>query len=72
MTVRKEYRCNLCRDCIENETKGVGIRFDGSHLISFKMLQDAENHLCNYCIAGIKVETARLDEADRARQERSQ
>ncbi len=72
MTILRTYRCNLCGDAIADETKGVGVRFDGQHPPSFKMIRDAEHHLCNFCVAGIKVESARLDEDDRAREKRSQ
>ena len=66
MTVRREYRCNLCSATITDTsggaTGGVGIHFGHPHL-KLKMIGDAENHLCSECLEGIKAELASLDKA---------
>ena len=49
MTVRREYKCNLCRSEITETGAGpkggVGVHFGSPHL-RFKMISDTETHLC--------------------------
>lgn len=68
MTVRREYKCNLCSSPIletgGGNVGGVGVYFEHPHL-RFKMISDAETHLCSTCLEGIKAELATLDAVPR-------
>jgi hypothetical protein len=59
MTTMRTYRCDLCRDPI-SENEGVGVYWSGGTSIQFKLLRDAERHLCNACIRGVLTEGAIL------------
>ena len=64
MSVRREYKCNLCHSPIvetgSGNVGGVGIHFAHPHL-QFKLVNDTENHLCSRCLEGIKEELASQD-----------
>lgn len=53
MTVKKEYRCNLCRDLIRPsdlaKKSGFGVYFDSSGGLALKDAWQAENHICSQC-----------------------
>lgn len=67
MTVKREYTCNLCRDRIDmRDGAGVGVVFEGRGKVKFRMLMDAENHLCSPCVEAIRGELASLDEMGNA------
>lgn len=70
MTTQSRYHCNLCRDEIVSPEKpgkhGVGIHFEGKGF-RFKMIQDANNHLCDDCVRGIAEERKSLCEIDMER-----
>lgn len=59
MTVRREYKCNLCSaEIVETgggNVGGVGVYFAHPHL-EFKPINQAETHLCSRCVEGIKIE----------------
>ncbi len=59
MTVRREYKCNLCRSDITETSGGilggVGVYFAHPHL-AFKPIHETEHHLCSRCVEGIKAE----------------
>lgn len=66
MTTEHTYRCNLCHGRIApfgSQERGLlageGIVFGGSHvpdqpLFKFTQVQEAENHICEPCIASIR------------------
>jgi hypothetical protein len=64
MTTQSRYHCNLCRDEIVSPEKpgkhGVGIEFRAASFagtaISFKLIEAANNHLCDDCVRGIAEE----------------
>lgn len=67
MTARHTYTCNLCHGAIDDANAsntgkhGVGVHF--GHLpraITFKLVSDANNHICDDCIEGIIGERDRL------------
>ena len=70
MTVRREYRCNLCHDAIAQTGGGtfvgVGVTFTYPG-IKFGMIRESENHLCSTCLNGIKAECAALDRMEEAK-----
>ncbi len=59
MSTRRQFTCNLCgcglSEFGNNEASfarhGVGIFFDSG--LRFRLLTDAENHLCNECLEGV-------------------
>lgn len=67
MTARHTYTCNLCHSSITDADasnlgkRGVGI-YHGviARSITFKLLSDANNHICEDCIDGIIGERNRL------------
>lgn len=65
MTVRHEYKCDLCSSPIletgGSNVGGVGIYFAAHPHLRFKKISDAETHLCSTCLEGIKAELASLD-----------
>ena len=61
MTTKRTYECNLCRQGIDSEEAltlrrhGIGIYWGsgqaGNEVIELRPLYQAENHLCDVCIA---------------------
>lgn len=60
MTVQRQFACNLCRASVMAET-AIGIRWKCMNEIEPVYLNDAENHLCNECVKGLRVMLAALD-----------
>ena len=55
MTVRRQYRCDLCNsEIIEGNATGVGIRWEGLNTIKMVLLRDSEHHLCPSCLKGLE------------------
>jgi len=50
MTTTRTYQCNLCHR-VMGKTEGHGVYFDVGDVIVFRPAFDAENHLCNRCMA---------------------
>ena len=70
MTVKHEFRCNLCGDEIVPYEKpgrhGVGIEFRESNAVRFRLLHDANHHLCDICIRGVRIEADEFHRIDKA------
>jgi hypothetical protein len=72
MTVKREFRCNLCGDEIVSAKKpgkhGVGIEFRSASFADtsfvFKSIDNANNHLCFGCIRNIVNEKKSLNDID--------
>ena len=66
MTVRRKFSCNLCfESLLESGDNGIGIVFQNGK-IRFKLIQDAENHLCNHCVEGVWAERQFQNTEDRS------
>jgi hypothetical protein len=49
------YRCNFCRERIENDEKGYGIAWNaGEETVRVTLLSQSENHLCHTCADAIR------------------
>ena len=52
MTTERRYKCNLCRD--ELNEGGIGIKFCGTTSFVIRRKEDCENHLCGSCVNGLR------------------
>ena len=72
MTTIREYRCNLCRDAINDTREGFGVHFTAwkpevkGPGLSFKRVSECENHLCLACARSIHDELRKATPAQTA------
>jgi hypothetical protein len=66
MTVKREYRCNLCGDTIKDSTAGIGIKW-ASDTTEGTLVSDSEHHMCSPCCRRLREMFDRLGREDLAR-----
>jgi hypothetical protein len=69
VSVKHEYRCNLCEDVIPNYTDGIGLIWSYD-TISTTLIDDSNDHMCSACCRRIKEMFAELDRHEAMREER--
>ena len=63
MTCTKRYACDLCRDDIKTPVDGIGIHWQSGGKIVRVHVIESEHHLCNGCVAALRVMFDAMDDA---------
>lgn len=67
MTTHREYRCDLCKDCIKPSgfmpKEGFGVHFMAGGAAVFKRVSETEHHICLQCATSVHDELRKVTPA---------